>query len=256
MDSRPVGFFDSGLGGISVLRAARKLLPCEDYLYYGDSANAPYGTKTPEEILALSDAVVQKLLSREAKAIVVACNTATGEAVDTLRKTYPQVPFIGVEPAVKPAVTAHPGQRILVLATPQCLQSRRVRSLLERFSDEASPIPVPCEGLMEFVERGEFSGVGLDAFLQQLLAPYLEETPAAAVLGCTHYPFLSEALRRNLPPCTELIDGNGGIAARLRQILTEGDLLNPRREKGCVQFDNSLGTADILARSRMLLELP
>lgn len=252
MDSRPVGFFDSGLGGISVLRAARKLLPNEDYIYFGDSANAPYGTKSPGEIIALSNAVVNRLLTLGAKAIVVACNTATGEAVDTLRRRWPDIPFIGVEPAIKPAVEAFPGRHILVLATPQCLQSRRVKALLDRFAGDAEPIPVACGGLMEFVERGEFDGSELDRFLSGLLAPYREPVPAAAVLGCTHYPFLTEALQKQLPDSL-LIDGNAGIAARLKAVLKERDLLNPGTAPGTVRMENSLPSDEILARSLELL---
>ena len=156
---RPVAFFDSGLGGISVLRAARRVLPFENYVYYGDSAHAPYGTRPPEEIRTLAMAVTEKVLALGAKAVVVACNTATGEAVDAMRARWPEVPIIGVEPAIKPAAEAHPGGTVLVLATPMCVKSRRFLELQRRFSRETRVIPVPCPGLMEFVERGELDSL-------------------------------------------------------------------------------------------------
>ena len=253
---RPVAFFDSGLGGISVLRAARRALPHENYIYYGDSANAPYGTKSPAEIRRLAGAVMEKVLALGAKAVVVACNTATGMAVDGLRRQYSEVPIIGVEPAVKPAVEAHPGGTVLVLATPMCLQGQRFRELMERFSDAAEIIPVPCGGLMEFVERGELEGEALHGYLGEKLAPWQGRRVDAAVLGCTHYPFLRSAIAGVLGPEAEILDGNAGVTAQLRRRLEEMELLNPGTETGAVDFYNSLDDPAILDLSRMLLELP
>ena len=253
---RPVAFFDSGLGGISVLRAARRALPHENYIYYGDSANAPYGTKPPAEIRRLAGVVMEKVLALGAKAVVVACNTATGLAVDGLRQQYPDVPIIGVEPAVKPAVEAHPGGTVLVLATPMCLQGQRFRELMERFSDAAEVVPVPCGGLMEFVERGELEGVALQSYLQEKLAPWQGRRVDAAVLGCTHYPFLREAIAEALGPEAEILDGNAGVTAQLHRRLKDQGLLNPAEQPGSVTFYNSLEDPAILELSRMLLELP
>lgn len=253
---RPVAFFDSGLGGISVLRAARRALPRENYLYYGDSKNAPYGEKTPEEILRLSEAVMARVLDMGAKAVVIACNTATGVAVDKLREEYPQIPIIGVEPAVKPAAEAFPGGTVLVLATPACLEGPRFAELLQRVSGDANVVPVPCGGLMEFVERGEMEGPALTSYLQEKLSPYEGEKVDAVVLGCTHYPFLRHAIREALPAGTALVDGNAGITAQLRRRLSELGLLNPGPGMGRVDFYNSLEDPEILRRSRFLLELP
>lgn len=253
---RPVAFFDSGLGGISVLRETRKLLPQEDYIYFGDSANAPYGTKQPAEVLRLSRAVMEQVLSMGAKAVVIACNTATGMAVERLRVEFPGLPIIGVEPAVKPAAAQFPGGTILVMATPLCLRGQRFLELSRRFSSQAEIIPVPCEGLMEFVERGELEGSRLNAYLEAHLAPWRGKQVDAAVLGCTHYPFLRRAIVSVLGPHTEIIDGNAGIAAQLRRRLCEKDLLNPGAQAGSVTFYNSLQEPDILELSRMLFSLP
>jgi len=253
--SDPIGFFDSGLGGISVLRACRSLLPAEDFLYFGDSANAPYGTKTPEQVLALSRSALDRLLSLNAKAIVIACNTATGIAVDTLRKDHPELPIIGVEPAVKPAALKYTGQRVLVLATPGCHQSARVQELLRRHSRDAELIAVPCEGLMEFVERGEFSGETLQHYLVEKLTPYCERPVRAAVLGCTHYPFLRNAISSVLGPEVDILDGNLGIARQLERRLAETSLLNDRGG-GKVTFFNSSNDPSLLERSLLLLNRP
>ncbi len=250
----PVGFFDSGLGGISVLREARKLLPHENYIYYGDSANAPYGTRTAEEIVSLSDAVVRKLLGLGAKAVVIACNTATGEAVNVLRERYPDVPIIGTEPAIKPAVSAFPGGRVLVMATPQCLASRRVRELAARYESEAELVLLPCPGLMEFVERGELTGRALRQHLEGLLRPVLGRPFDAVVLGCTHYPFLRGAVAE-LTDSAAIIDGNLGISRQLKRRLEEAGLLNDMKDFGTTEILNSSPDPALAERSRMLLSL-
>ena len=173
-DSRPIAFFDSGLGGISVLRETVRLLPEENYLYYGDSLHAPYGVKTVDEVTARSRAIVRHLLDEGAKAIVIACNTATSAAANTLRAEFPDVPIIGTEPALKPAVERHPGGRILVMATAMTLNEKKFDDLRRHFLREAEIHSVACSGLMEFVERGELSGAALDGYLREKLAPYLD----------------------------------------------------------------------------------
>jgi len=188
---RPVAFFDSGLGGISVLRETVRLLPQENYLYYGDSLHAPYGVKSEAQIQALSLAAAEHLVSAGAKAIVVACNTATSAAIGLLRQTYPDIPVIGTEPALKPAVEKYPGGRILVMATPMTIKQEKFQALKHQFDDRAQIIGLPCEGLMEFVERGELRGSAVEAYLTEKLAPYLREPVDGIVLGCTHYPFLA-----------------------------------------------------------------
>lgn len=163
-DLRPIAFFDSGLGGISVLRETVRLLPQENYLYYGDSLHAPYGVKSEAQIQALSLAAAEHLVSAGAKAIVVACNTATSAAIGLLRQVYPDIPVIGTEPALKPAVEKYPGGRILVMATPMTIKQEKFQALKHQFDDRAQIIGLPCEGLMEFVERGELRGSAVEAY--------------------------------------------------------------------------------------------
>lgn len=161
----PVAVFDSGLGGISVLRELVRTLPMENYLYFGDSLHAPYGTKTPEEVTQLSLQAAQKLLAQGAKALVVACNTATSAAIRTLRKTYPALAIVGTEPAIKPAAERHPGGRILMLATAMTVQEEKFQRLKAQYDEQAQIIPIACSGLMEYVEQGILRGPEVEGYL-------------------------------------------------------------------------------------------
>ena len=252
-NTSPIGFFDSGLGGISVLRGTRELLPGEDYLYFGDSCHAPYGVRSLEEVRELSLAAAAHLLERGAKAVVIACNTATSAAAACLREVYPEIPIIGTEPAVKPAVERHPGGRILVMATPRTLQEKKFLDLWALHRDRAEIVPVPCGGLMEFVEQGILRGEEPERFLRQLLTPYVTAPVDAVVLGCTHYPFLKPVIRRVIGPEPEILDGAEGVARQLGRRLEELDLRNPRKTGGTVTFENSLNSREILDLSRLLL---
>lgn len=250
----PIGFFDSGLGGISVLRETLRLLPREDFLYFGDSLHAPYGVKSVEEVRELAFAAAEYLLSQEAKAIVIACNTATAAAAAALREKYPRVPIIGTEPALKPAVERHPGGRILVMATAMTLQEQKFQDLWNQFREQAEIVPVPCSGLMEFVEQGILRGEVIENFLMERLSPYLKVQVDAVVLGCTHYPFLRGVIRKLMGRRTEILDGSDGIARQLHRRLRELELLNDRTENGSVVFRNSLEGPEMLELSRKLLE--
>lgn len=187
---------DSGLGGLSVLREAIKLMPKEDFIYYGDSLHAPYGVKPQAEIRDLTFAVVEKLLDMGIKGLAVACNTATSAAVRLLRNTYPELPIVGIEPAVKPAVTESHGGRILVMATPMTLKQEKFQNLLAKYREQADIVPVQCDGLMEFVEHGDLDGQELDDYFAEKLSPVLTDDTESIVLGCTHYPFL----KKRTPP--------------------------------------------------------
>lgn len=252
----PVAVFDSGLGGISVLRALVRELPHEDFLYLGDSLHAPYGSKSVEEVLAFSRQNTAFLLERGVKALVIACNTATSAAAEALRREYPQLPIIGTEPALKPAVERHPGGRILVLATAMTVAEKKFQLLHRQFQSRAEIFPVACVGLMEFVERGELDSPALDRYLHRTLDAYLEKPVDAVVLGCTHYPFLIGALRRVLGPSPEILDGSLGIAAQLHRRLQSAGLLREQEEAGSVVFLNSLNEEALLARSEALFHLP
>ena len=161
MNRNPIGVFDSGVGGISVLRELVKIMPEEHYLYLGDSLHAPYGTKDIEEVRTLTIQNVDRLLELGAKSIVIACNTATSAAVAVLRKMYPELPLVGIEPAIKPAVLAKENSRIVVMATPMTLRQEKFQTLMSRYDAMARIVPLPCPGLMEFVERGELESDAL-----------------------------------------------------------------------------------------------
>ena len=180
MDQRPVGLLDSGLGGISVLGEALRQLPNEDYVYYGDTANAPYGDKTPEEVLGLVHQAVERLIELRCKAIVIACNTATSVSAGKLRQEL-ALPIIGMEPALKPASQLPGGGKILVMATRVTLALPKFQALMAQYGRDA--VPVPCPGLMECVERGELEGPQVTALLRQLLGPWLSQPVKAVVLG-------------------------------------------------------------------------
>ncbi len=247
MDDRPVGMFDSGVGGVSTLAAAVSELPGEDFLYYGDAKNAPYGVKTRDDILALSRRVVEILIKNGAKAVVIACNTATGAAAEALRAQY-HFPIIGIEPAIKPASLLRAGGVVLSLATPLTLHSEKYHRLESLYGEGV--VSLPCPGLMDFVERGELHSPALDDYIERLLTPYRDQQIDAVVLGCTHYVFLRETIAAHLPKGTPLIDGNAGTARQLRRRLTECGLLSAR-ETGGVRFMSS-GDEAALARMQSL----
>ena len=238
-DARPIGVFDSGVGGVSVLRDLVRLLPRERFIYYGDNKNAPYGTRSEEEIRALSLDVANWLLSRDVKAMLVACNTATSAAIQTLRERL-SIPVVGMEPALKPAYELHADGKILVLATPATLRQAKFHRLYERYGEHA--FALPCPELVEFVESGRCEGDEIDAYLARRFADVQGEKLAAAVLGCTHFSFLKKALGRALPG-VPLLDGNEGSARRLEYLLRENGTLREDGE-GSVEFFTS-GDEDV-----------
>lgn len=253
----PVGFMDSGLGGLSVLKEAIRLMPAEDFIYYGDSKNAPYGTKDTSEIRRLTFDVVEKLISRGIKGLAVACNTATGAAVKELRAAYPSLPIVGIEPAVKPAVEMSRGGQILVLATPMTIEQEKFKLLIARYEKNAKIVSVPCRGLMEFVETGDLDSAVLDSYFSEHLTPYLTNDTETIVLGCTHYPFLKPHLRsflggRNIA----IIDGSRGTSAELRHLLDERGLLRDECRTGLITVENSSGKREMIERSYRLLSMP
>ena len=253
MDNRPIGVFDSGLGGLTAVKALRQILPEEKLIYFGDTARVPYGGRSKETLLKYARQDVRFLRSFDLKAIVIACNTATAAAANTLRAEFPDVPIIGTEPALKPAVERHPGGRILVMATAMTVKEQKFQALRAQYEQLAEIIPSPCSGLMEFVEQGILRGEQLSAYLFEKLSPYLKVPVDAVVLGCTHYSFLQSAIRRIVGRTPEIIDGSYGIAMQLRRRLEAVDELNGSGVRGTVTFENSLDEPEILALSRALL---
>lgn len=252
---RPIGVFDSGVGGISVLRELVALMPNENYIFYGDSGNAPYGTKTLGEVQRLTCADAEHLLGQGVKALVVACNTATSAAIRILRAQYPDIPVIGIEPALKPAVLAKENPRVLVMATPMTLREEKFRLLMERFEKKAKIFPLPCPGLVEFVERGELESPELERFLTELFAQYREQPVDCVVLGCTHYPFVKPMVQKVLGEHVLIFDGGAGTARETKRQLQERGLLNPSVEKGTVVLQNSLASEEIMHLEQALLEV-
>ena len=237
----PIAVFDSGLGGVSVLRELIRVMPNENYIYFGDSANAPYGVKTLEEVRELTCEHAKRLFEDGAKGLVVACNTATSAAVRVLRETYPTIPTVGIEPAVKPAVMCKEHPRVLVMATPMTIREEKFQKLMQRYEDQGEIIPLPCPGLMDFVERGDLDGEDLRKYLTELLFEYKHNPVDAAVLGCTHYPFVKKMISETLGENVMIFDGGNGTAKEMKRRLAEVDLLSDRSKKGTVEFTNSCG---------------
>ncbi len=245
--TNPIGVFDSGVGGIGTLAALRRELPRERFLFYGDTANAPYGTKAREEVMACVSRIMDHLLAQDVKAVVIACNTATAVAAAELRARY-ALPIIGIEPALKPAHELRREGQILVLATPMTLRLEKFRALYERYGEGA--VPLPCPGLMELVER-EADGEAR-RYLTDLLAPYDLTKVDAIVLGCTHYVFLRPILKDVLPANVSVLDGNEGTARQLRRVLTDRGLLSSG--EGSVTLETSGNPSLVLPVMRRLLE--
>lgn len=241
-----VGVFDSGLGGISVLRSLVAELPHEDFRYFGDSANAPYGEKTADEVLDLSRRITERLIADGAKAIVIACNTATSAAAETLRAAHPNVPIVGIEPALKPAARAFPHGRILVMATKMTLSLDKYHELARHWGGECEVVPVPCPGLAARIERGDLNAPDLEDMIRGFVGNYAGKVDAV-VLGCTHYPFVREQIGRVLGPGVTFFDGGAGTARQLRTRLEQTGLISPRDRAGRVEFASSLDTPEEVA---------
>lgn len=244
-----IAVFDSGVGGISVLRELVRLMPEENYLYFGDSANAPYGNRPTEQVRALTLAAAEMLLSRGTKALVVACNTATAAAINQLRQTHPDTIIIGIEPALKLAADRFPKGRIGVMATQVTLREEKFAHQLERFPDVAIDL-IPAPGLVELIESGKAAAPETEALLQATLAPYIGKLDAL-VLGCTHYPFVKNTIARILGPSTGLLDGGEGTARQTRRCLEQAGLL--WEGPGSIQIENSSHNAALAQLSATLL---
>jgi len=220
-----IAVFDSGVGGISVLRHLVRHMPGERFLYYGDSANAPYGSRTTEEVRQLTLAAVRKLTSEYGvKALVIACNTATAAAVKQIRERYPDLIVIGIEPALKVAADHFPGGRIGVMATEVTLREEKFDLLLHRFDENCTIAKIPAPGLVQLIEAGKVDAPETEALLRQILKDYIGKLDAL-VLGCTHYPFASKAISRVLAGHTVLLEGGDGTARETLRRLAEAELL-------------------------------
>ena len=230
-----IGAFDSGVGGLSVLRELLKILPGEDFIYVADQANVPYGKKTLEQVREFSENITRFLLGKGAKIIAIPCNTATGAALDHLRKTFPDVPFVGMEPAVKPAAEISKTRKVGILATAGTFKSQRYSSLIERYGQGIEVTENPCLGLVELIENGKKDAAEMRAFLKKRIEPMLAEGVDTLVLGCTHYPFIQPVLESLLPDGFEIIDPAPAVARQVKKRLEKLDLLDAKKA-GSVQF--------------------
>jgi glutamate racemase len=241
----PVGFMDSGVGGLAVLKSAVELLPNEDFLFYGDIGNAPYGSKGDEEIKLIVLNAVDSLFDRGIKALVVACNTATSAAIEDVRAQYPDIPVLGMEPAIKPACEELPGARIAVMATPAALRMRRFQEQLNHFSNISEIISVPCPGLSRLIEeRGPDSRTVID-YLKELFKTYLSEGVDGVVVGCTHYIYIEKYIRK-FSGASSVFDGVQGTVRHLARRLESAGLKKPGHAPGEVRMLATPGSEEEL----------
>ncbi|MCM4169485.1 Glutamate racemase [Arenibacter antarcticus] len=235
MNKGPIGIFDSGIGGTSIWREIHKLLPNESTIYLADSKNAPYGEKSQEQILALSIKNVDYLIGKGCKLIVIACNTATTNAIEELRAKY-DLPIIGIEPAIKTAALNSKTKKVGVLATKGTLSSRLFHSTSESHANGIRILEQKGTGLVELIENGELTSLKTKTLLERYLAPMLQEGIDQLVLGCTHYPYLIPLLTNILPNHVKIIDSGEGVARQTKKVLENYNLCTPLTSKAKFQF--------------------
>lgn len=221
---RPIGIFDSGVGGLSVLREVQSQYPAEDLIYLADQQHVPYGNRSKKEVLGYADGIVRFLLGKECKLIVVACNTASAVALADLRKKYPDVPFVGMEPAVKPAAADTRSGVVGVLATPATFQGDLYASTVERFARGVKVLQDTCPGLVEQIESGHIDGQDTRLILEKALEPMLAEGVDEIVMGCTHYPFVIPIIKDIVGESVSVIDPAPAVARQAGRMLEEFDL--------------------------------
>jgi glutamate racemase len=219
MKSFAIGVFDSGVGGLSVLRAIRQKLPNEHLIYFGDQYHVPYGSRPPEEIRLFSNSITRFFKSKDIKILVIACNTASAVALKYLRAKYPEIPFVGMEPAVKPAAETSQTGVIGILATSTTFQGALYSSVVERFAGNVTLIQSTCPGLVLQIEKGDLSGKKTRAILQTALRPMLKRGIDRVVLGCTHYPFVIPVIREIVGPNVQVIDPSPAVAQQVVRVL-------------------------------------
>ena len=230
MDDRPVGFFDSGIGGLCILEAFKKICPCESTVYIADSENCPYGNKTAEEIIALSEINAGRLIGRGCKMIVVACNTASAAAIDFLRAKYPEIPFVGIEPAIKPAAIESKSGIIGVLATEGTFNGRLYNSTKEKFARGVTILAVVADEFVDLVEKGILSGGYAEGVVRKKIEPLLAAGYDRIVLGCTHFPHLSPLIAKVIKGRAEIVEPSQAVAEQTRRVLAEHSLSSESAE--------------------------
>lgn len=237
-NTAPIGVFDSGVGGLSVMLQIRDLLPAENIIYIADSAHCPYGTRPPKVIHQRTMALSKFLISQKVKTIVIACNTASSASLNRLRELY-KIPIIGMEPALKPAAQLTKNKKIGILATGATLAGKRYNSLMRRYGNGVTIVSQPCPGLVELVESGQIEGPEAKIILKKYINPLIKENIDTIVLGCTHYPFLRPLIESITGRGVHVIDTGEAVAKRVKNILTENNLLNPNQKRGYEKFFTS-----------------
>ncbi len=235
-DARPIGVFDSGVGGLSVLRALRAHLPNEHFIYIADQAHVPYGSRSLDEVRRFAEGITRFLRSRDAKAVVVACNTASAAALHALREAFPEIPFVGMEPAVKPAAETTQSGVVGVLATPATFQGALYASVVERFARGTRLMEATCEGLVQCIEAGDLHGAAPRRILETALRPMLAAGMDTVVLGCTHYPFVIPLIQEIVGAGVRVIDPAPAIARQTRRVLEARGSRNAPRARGRVTY--------------------
>ncbi len=230
-----LGIFDSGLGGLSILKAVRNALPMADLIYVADSGHAPYGDRDDQHVIVRSELIAAFLLSKEVDAVVVACNTATAAAVHQLRSRWPELPVIGVEPGVKPAVRQSVSKRIGVLATPVTLASDKFALLVQQHGAQAEIVLQPCPGLAREIERGELDTPVLRALVVQFSQPLIDAEVDTVALGCTHYPLIEPLFRQALGPAVTIIDTSEAVARQVVRKALDPQVARPKTVGGATE---------------------
>jgi len=243
--SAPIGLFDSGVGGTSIWKEIHQLLPKESTIYLADSKNAPYGMRSKEEIIGLSIKNTELLISKGCKLIVVACNTATTNAIQYLRSHY-QIPFVGIEPAIKPAALQTKTRSIGILATKGTLSSELFYKTSQSFTQNIQVTEVEGNGIVQMMEEGKMESREMHDLLKQYLKPMLDNNIDNLVLGCTHYPYLIPQLRKLLPEEIQIIDSGAAVAQQTKRILEQNNLLNPGSEKPVWEFYSNTSITTLL----------
>jgi len=250
---QPIGVFDSGVGGLSVLRALREQMPEEAVIYFGDQGHVPYGSRSLEEVRGFADGITRFLLEQGAKLIVVACNSASAAALTHLRQTFPHVSFVGMEPAVKPAAEHTASGVVGVLATPATFQGALYASLVERFAAGVELLPATCPGLVQQIEQGELDGPLTRSILEKALLPMLERKIDTIVLACTHYPFVIPLIQQIVGENVRVIDPAPAVARQARRLLERQGLQRGAGPRGEVRFFTSGEAASLRALLPRLL---
>lgn len=249
--SAPIGVFDSGVGGLSVLRAVRQALPRESLLYLADQAHVPYGPRPLEQVRSFAEGITRFLLGRGAKLVVVACNTASAAALHSLRQTFSGVPFVGMEPAVKPAAERTRSGVVGVLATPATFQGALYASVVERFANGVTVLQHSCPGLVMEVEAGRLDTPAVRAILESALNPMLAQGIDTVVLGCTHYPFVIPMIEAIAGPAVRVIDPAPAVARQVERLLEAHGLRHTGPQAGTTRYLTSgdpAGFARLLPR--------